>query len=164
MPKRKSKRYNRPRKIYNKVRIDEEGKLVQRYGLKNRKEIWKADYAIEKIRNIAKRLITANVEEQEEFLKRQRAKGFKIETIADVLSLDKEAFLERRLQSVVVKKKIANTPKQARQLIVHKHVKINGGVIDAPSHLTTLEEEKSIECKLKIPLKKEAKEKKQKNE
>jgi len=155
MPKRQHKRFNRPKKLFDSARIKEENELIKKYGLKNKREIWKADFAIEKIRNLAKKLITAPEEEKTEFIEKQKAKGFEAETIADVLGLSNEDYLKRRLESVVVAKKLATTPKQARQFITHRHIKINGKIINSPSHLTTLDEEAGLELDLKMPVKKQ---------
>jgi len=154
MPIRKHKKYSRPRKLYDIATMKEEHNLIKKYGLKNRREVWKADFQISKIRNIAKTLITAEEKLKEDFVKKQKEKGFNIESLADVLGLNKEDWLKRRLQSIVVKREIAKTPKLARQLINHKHIRINGKFIDSPSHLTTLEEEKTVETNLAIPEKK----------
>jgi small subunit ribosomal protein S4 len=154
MPKRKRKNYSRPKKLYDKVRIKEEDELVKKYGLKNKKEIWKAEFAITKMRNLAKKLITASKEEQEKFIEKQKANGFDFAEIADVLGLDKEDYLRRRLQSIVVKKGLARTPRQARQFISHRHIVIEGNVISSPGHLTTLEEEQGVDLVLKKPAKK----------
>lgn len=150
MPIRKHKRYSKPKKLYDAALIKTENDLIKKYGLKTRREVWKADFAIGKIRNIAKTLITANDKEKEKFVKRQAAKGFAVNSIADVLALSKEDYLNRRLQSILIAKKLALTHNQARQLITHKHVKLNGTKIDSPGHLTTLEEEKSIEMDLAV--------------
>lgn len=154
MPKRQTKKYSRPRKIFDIALMKEENNLIKKYGLKNRREVWRADFAIGTIRNIAKRLITAPDNEKETFLERQRKKGFIVANIAEVLSLNKEDLLKRRLQSIVVAKKLAETHRQARQLITHKHVTINGHKIDSPSHLTTVDEENSLELTLALPAKK----------
>lgn len=155
MPKRKHKKFSRPRKLYDAVLIKEENDLIKKYGLKSRREVWRASFAIEKIRNIAKSLITADQKDKEEFIKRQAAKGFKINSIADVLALSKEDYLKRRLQSIIVAKGLAKTHKQARQLITHKHVKLNECFIDSPAHLTTLEEENNLEVILNLIEKKD---------
>jgi small subunit ribosomal protein S4 len=154
MPRREAKRYQKPRKIFDAALIKEENNLINRYGLKNRREVWKAAYTIGKIRDIAKKLITATSEEQEKFVARQRAKGFDVTKIADVLALNKEDSLKRRLQSIIVSKKLAKTHKQARQLITHKHISIKGHIINSPSHLTTLEEESEITLNLEVPVEK----------
>ncbi|MDP1729530.1 MAG: 30S ribosomal protein S4 [archaeon] len=154
MPIRKHKRYSRPKKLFDIALIKSEKGLIKKYGLKTRREVWKADFAIGKIRNIAKTLITAEDKKKEEFIKRQVAKGFAVNSIADVLALSKEDYLKRRLESIIVAKKLALTHKQARQLIAHKHVKLNGNKINCPGHLTTLEEEKTIEVDLEFVQKK----------
>lgn len=151
MPKRKHKKFSRPRKLFDINLIKEENNLIKKYGLKSRREVWRANYAIERLRNIAKKLITADEGLKNEFLERQIKKGFNVSTIADVLALSKEDYLKRRLQSVLVARGLAKTHKQARQVITHKHVSIDKRYIDSPSHLTTLEEENSISINLKIP-------------
>lgn len=148
MPRRKHKIYTRPKKAYDKVRIEEENSLIKKYGLKSKREIWKADSAIGKIRRQAKLLLTRTAEEQEKFIGRLKKQGFRAEKISDVLSLDKEDYLKRRLQSIIVKRKIASTPKQARQFIVHKHIKINNKKVNIPSYLVQIDEEDKIELSL----------------
>ena len=49
---RKKKNYKKPRKLYDKVRIEDENILVNKYGLKNKREIWKAEAAV-KIKRVA---------------------------------------------------------------------------------------------------------------
>ena len=149
--KKQSKKYSRPRRPFDKVRMEEESILKERYGLKNKKEIWKADAAIGRIRNLAKQLITKSEEEQKEFIERLQKKGFKVESIADALALDKEDWLKRRLQTIVHSKKLTTTPKQARQFVTHKHVVVGKRIINIPSYQVSLDEESNI--KLNIALK-----------
>ena len=144
MPIRKHKKFSRPRKMFDIALIKEEQNLIKKYGLKSRREVWRASFAVEKMRNLAKELITADEKLKKEFVERQASKGFNVASIADVLALGKEDYLKRRLQSVIVAKKLAQTHKQARQLITHKHVKLKGHFINSPSHLTTIEEENSL--------------------
>jgi small subunit ribosomal protein S4 len=149
--KKQQKKYSRPRKPFDKARIDEENQLKEKYGLKNKKEIWKADAAIGRIRNLAKKLITKSEEEQEAFVKGLHKKGFDVNNIADVLALNKEDWLKRRLQTIVFLKKLTTTPKQARQFVTHKHVSIGNQIVNIPSYQVGLEEEPLI--KLNITLK-----------
>lgn len=150
--RKQQKKYSRPQKPFDKARIDEENVLREKYGLKTKKEIWKSDAVIKRIRNLAKKLITANNEEKSAFIKRLQKKGFNIESISDVLALNKEDLLKRRLQTIVYGKKLTNTPKQARQLIVHKHISIDGKVVNIPSYHVGLEEESKIKLDLIIKL------------
>jgi len=136
--------------MYDGAVIKEEKALIKKYGLKNRREVWKADYAISKIRGIAKNLITASDKEKSEFVERQREKGFKVENIAGILGLSKEDYLKRRLQTILASRGLAKTHTQARQFIVHKHVAIDGKIINSPAHLTTLKEENAISLNLTL--------------
>jgi small subunit ribosomal protein S4 len=149
--RKQNKKYSRPRKPFDKARIDEENVLKEEYGLKNKKEIWKAEAAIRRIRNLAKRLITKSEEEKNAFVKRLQKKGFNVNSIADALALKKEDWLKRRLQTIVFSKKLTNTPKQARQFVSHKHVSIGEQVINIPSYQVSLEQEPLV--RLNIVLK-----------
>jgi small subunit ribosomal protein S4 len=149
--KKQNKKYSRPRKPFDKARIDEENVLKEEYGLKNKKEIWKAEAAIGRIRNLAKRLITKPEEEKNSFVKRLQKKGFNVNSIADALALKKEDWLKRRLQTIVFSKKLTNTPKQARQFVSHKHVSIGEQTINIPSYQVSLEQEPLV--RLNIVLK-----------
>lgn len=156
--KRQKKKYSKPRKLYDSVRIAEEETLVNKYGLKNKREIWKADAFIKRIRNLAKKLITASEEEKRTFVERLTKKGYKINTIADALVLNKEDWLKRRLQTILFMKGLANTAKQARQFIVHKHVSIRDNTVNIPSYQVTLEEEPLVKLDLSLNLEKKTKE------
>ncbi|MBI2630478.1 30S ribosomal protein S4 [Candidatus Pacearchaeota archaeon] len=140
---RKKKKYSRPRKAYDLKRIKEEDELVAKYGLKNKREIWKAEAAISRIRKRAKKLITAKTEEQEKLFNKLNSMGFKVAKIADILDLKKENWLKRRLQSIIVEKNLAK-PKEARQLIAHKHVSISGRIMNIPGYIVKVDEEEKI--------------------
>ena len=62
----------------------------------------------------------------------------------DVLSLSVEDMLSRRLQTVIYKRGSAVSPAQARQLIVHRHVKIGDRIVSVPGYHVTAEDEKKI--------------------
>jgi len=144
--RKQHKKFTSPRRLFDKARIDEENILLKNYGLKNKKEIWKADFLVNKARNQAKALITASAEKQKEFIERLIAKGLvkKGAQIDDVLALTKEAILERRLQTVVFKKGIAKTAKAARQSITHRHIMVDGEIVTVPSYFVNLYNENKI--------------------
>lgn len=147
MPRRKHKKYKKPRRPFDKIRIEEENSLIKKYGLKNKREIWKAESAIDKIRKQAKLLLTKSAEEQDKFIAKLKKQGFQVESIADLLALDKEDYLKRRLQSIVARK-LASTLKQARQFITHKHIAIGSKVVNIPSYIVPIEKEDKIELVL----------------
>ncbi|MAH06781.1 30S ribosomal protein S4 [Candidatus Pacearchaeota archaeon] len=151
--KKQSKKYSKPRRPFDKARIDEENTLREKYGLKNKKEIWKADAAIGRIRNQAKGLITASEEEKQEFVDRLQKRGFSVESIAGALALNKEDILKRRLQTIVHVKKITTTAKQGRQLITHKHIAIGDQIVNIPSYHVGLEEEGMVKSDIVLKIK-----------
>jgi len=141
---RKSTSVKRPKKLYDKPRIEEENVLIRKYGLKNKGEIWKAESEITILRRRAKELITADPEKQELFLSKLKKEGFNVDKIADVLALEKEDWLRRRLQTVLLAKGLVKNPRQARQLIVHKHVFVNENAVNIPSFRVDKELEDKI--------------------
>lgn len=162
--KRKHKKYSRPKRPFDKVRIEEEAKIKKEYGLKNKKEIWKAEAKVKSMRDKAKKLIKADKEEQKALFERLKRIGLNVNSIADVLGLEKKDYLERRLQTIVYRKKIANTVKEARQLIVHKKILVGGSVVNIPSYIVPLDLESKIKKKEKKVKKKEEKVEEEKNE
>ena len=142
--KRKHKSYSRPKRPFDKVRLGEEANIKEEYGLKNKIEIWKADSQIRSIREKAKKLISAGHENQKALFERLKKIGFKVDSISDVLSLEKQDYLNRRLQTLVFKKRLARSPKHARQMIVHKKVFVNGGIVNNPSYIVPVEFEGKI--------------------
>jgi len=149
--KRKHKTYSRPKRPFDKARIQEEAKIKEEFGLKNKREIWKADAKIKSIREKAKKLISASEEEKNAFFERLNKIGLKVKSIGGVLSLDKKDYLKRRLQTILVDKKMANTTKAARQLITHKKVLIEGNSINSPSYIVPVDLENKISIKESKP-------------
>ena len=142
--KKKKKKFRKPKKLFEKDRIETEDKIVLEYGLKNKREIWKADSVVSKMRRRAKALIPATDEERDQFFKKLKGLGLKVENTADVLALTEKDILDRRLQTIVYKKNLANTPKEARQLITHKKVAIDGKINNRPSIFVDSVSEKKI--------------------
>lgn len=142
---RKHKQFERPKKQFDLQRIKSEDKIVQDYGLKNKKEIWKAKTKLDNFRSQAKKLIGVEDEKQKIFLEKLNKLGFNFANTTEVLSLKEEDILNRRLQTLVTKKGLANTQKEARQLITHKKIMINGEIINKPSYILSIEEEKNMQ-------------------
>lgn len=148
--KRKHKTYSRPKRPFDKARIEDEAKIKEEFGLKNKTEIWKADAKVKDIREKAKKLIKSSSEEQKALFEKLRKGGFQVNSIGDALSLDKKDYLNRRLQTVVARKRLATTMKAARQFITHRKVLVDGRVVDSPSYLVPVDLENKIILKNKI--------------
>ncbi len=147
--KRKHKKYSKPKKSFDKPRIEEEVRIKEEFGLKKKREIWKAEAKVKKMRERAKNLISVEPEKQERLFESLKKMGLNVNSISDVLSLDKKDYLKRRLQTVLVNKNMANTPKAARQLITHKKVLVDGKVVSIPSYIVPVELENKIALKIK---------------
>ena len=144
---RKKNRFSRPHKLYDKIRIGQENKLVEMYGLKNKKEIWKAEAKVKYFRNRAKILINSGQDEQKNFFDKLDSIGLSVKSIADVLALNKEDILKRRLATIVWKKGLSKTARHARQMITHKNVLVDGRAIDVPSYIVPVAIEAHISVK-----------------
>ncbi len=149
-PKRIRKKYNKPSHPWQKLRIDEERELKRKFGLKNKKEIWKAESRLRKIRRQARHLLAqegsqADIESKQ-LLDRLDRYGIAPSGISlgDVLSLSIQDILKRRLQSLVLEKGLAKSAKQARQFIIQGHITLDGRRITVPSYLIRKEEEEVI--------------------
>jgi len=157
-PKRRRKRFEKPRRPWEMKRIKEERELAEMYGLKNQREIWKAASLIKKYRRemreilaeIAMKPTEHTHRKKEAILAALRRRGILKDTegassrLEDVLALKIDDILERRLQTRVYKKGLAKSLKHARQLIVHGHIAVNGRRISVPSYIVDMEEEGKI--------------------
>ena len=150
-PRRLSKTYDTPNHPWIGERIKQEKELSNKYGLSNKKEIWKMETRLRTFRRQARKLISDTSAQGEKeavqlfgILNRYGILLKEDATLDDVLSLNVESILERRLQTLVFRKGLANTPKQARQFIVHGHISVNGRRINAPSYLVPMVEEDAI--------------------
>jgi len=146
--RRFKKKYKRPKVIWNKARIERDKELKKKFGLLRKHEIWAAETLLRKYRRLARRLAATKDKKTEKELIEKLAKFGLLEKGADlddVLSLAVEDILGRRLQTIIFKNGLANTPKEARQLIVHGHVKIIGRRANYPSYLVPKSEEDKIE-------------------
>ena len=150
-PKFPSKHYDTPSHPWQKVRIEQESGLIHQYGLKNKKEIWRANTKVREMRRQARKL-TANSSDKQSQNERDLllAKLNRLGMIEqnsgleDILRMTPENILDRRLQTQVYLQGLASTVKQARQLIVHGHISIDGAVTRVPGMLVTKLQEKNI--------------------
>jgi len=150
-PKFPSKHYNTPSHPWQKVRMEQESNLVHQYGLKNKKEIWRADTKVREMRRQARKLTANSSEAQAQkekvlLLAKLNRLGMleQDSALEDVLRMSPENILDRRLQTQVYLQGLSSTVKQARQLIVHGHISVNGAVTRVPGMTVTRLQEKNI--------------------
>ena len=156
-PKFSRPRTQTPTHPWKQARIDEEHDLKERYGLKKvggMREIWREKSALRRHRNQAMKLIGRvdsteghYAKEKEQLLNSLTKKGL-LQTgadVGDVLEINVEHMLSRRLQSVVYYKGLAPSMRAARNLIVHGHICIGDQRMTVPGYHVLKEEEASLQ-------------------
>ena len=150
-PKKQRKKFSTPSHPWQKERILKEQELVREYGLKRKYEIWKMSSILKNFTSQAKNLITTKTSQSEkersQLLKKLSSLGLinQDAKVEDVLSLTLKDVMERRLQTLLYRKHLARTIKQARQFIIHQQVAVGDKKITAPSYLVLLSEENRIQ-------------------
>jgi len=159
--KRIRKTYQTPSHPWQRDRIIEEKEILREYGLKNKKEIWKYVSKLRASRDQVKKII-ANIKSEQSAIERKQLidklvkfgaipKDSKVE---DILDLKTKDFLERRLQTIVFRKGLSRSIKQARQFIIHGHILVDGKKITVPSYFVPQKEESKITFNSTSPISK----------
>jgi len=157
-PKNSRKMWRRPKRPLNYDLLNEELYVLGTFGLKNKRELWKAHTELSRIRNQARSLLALTQEvrnKKEPTLMKSLARiGLVTEnsTLDDVLNLKVTDVLSRRLQTVIQKKVSIKSPYLARQAVVHGHVMIGERVITVPSYTVTVEEENQVHLAPEVDL------------
>jgi small subunit ribosomal protein S4 len=139
-PRKIKSKYSRPRLPWQSERIEEERLLLSEYGLKNKTEIYRARSKLKTFADLAKKLIAARgtqaEREKEQLLTRLARIGLVKQgaQLDDVLGLQLRNLLDRRLQTMIMRKGLARSINQARQLVTHEHITVGNRVISAPSY------------------------------
>ena len=150
-PKKKHKSYTTPRVPYNTEMFVEDLKLLGAYGLRNKRELWRIRTLLSHHRRRARSLLAMIGGERELLEKQLIGKISKMGLIApngsldDILTMSVEDFMERRLQTFIYRKGMAKSLWQARQLVAHGHIAINGREVTAPGYHVTIDDEKLLE-------------------
>jgi small subunit ribosomal protein S4 len=148
--KKQRKKYQKPFHPWQKTRIDSEKKYMVEYGLKNKTELWKISSKLTKYKDQVKRLTALRTKqsgiERKHLIDKLILLGLLKpgEELEQILGFDTKNLLDRRLQTILVKKGLSRTANQARQFITHRHVTVNGKLMTSPNYLVTVQEEDQI--------------------
>ena len=158
-PKYPRKVWRKPKRPLNYELKMDELKTLGTFGLRTKRELWKAHTELSRVRHQARSLLALRQEireEKEPILMKSLVRIGLVSsgaTLDDVLNLNVEDLLSRRLQTIVSKKLGFKTPYQARQAVIHGHIMIGERKIDIPSYTVTVEEEDKVHftAESKIP-------------
>ena len=142
--------WKKPKRPLNYDLMMDELKTLGTFGLKTKRELWKTQTELSRVRLQARSLLALRQDERERkepILMQSLSKiGLVNEdsTLDDVLNLQVTDLLSRRLQTIAQRKLYFKTPYQARQAIVHGHIMIGDSVVTIPSYIVKTEEEAKI--------------------
>merc|ERR1739848_237907 len=156
----RGKTFRKPKRAFEKERLDAEMKIIGEYGLKNKREVWRSQYALAKIRTAARTLLTLDEKNEQRIfagdalLRRMIRLGLLLESekkLDYVLGLTTSKLMERRLQTKVFKLGLAKSIHHARVLIRQRHIRVGKQICDIPSFLVRVDSEKHIDFALTSP-------------
>ena len=152
-----SKTSVKPKRPFEKERLDSELLLIGKYGLKNKREVWRTQYLLTRIRKAAREILTLEPNDPRRLFEGQAlidrmmrigVLGKDEKELDYVLSLTTQKFLDRRLQTIVHSNTFAKSIHQARVLIFQKKIALNRGarnqIINIPSFVVRKENETKI--------------------
>ncbi|MEJ2261430.1 MAG: 30S ribosomal protein S4 [Nitrosopumilaceae archaeon] len=149
-PKYPRRIWRKPKRPLNYDLKMEELKTLGTFGLRTKRELWKAHTKLSNVRHQARSLLALQQDvrqEKEPILMKSLVKIGLVSsdaTLDDVLNLQVNDLLTRRLQTLVFKKFGFKTPYQARQAVVHGHIMIGDRIVNIPSYTVTTTEEDNI--------------------
>jgi small subunit ribosomal protein S4 len=149
-PKYPRKSWRKPKRPLNYELKMEELQTVGTFGLRTKRELWKAHTELSRVRKQARSLLALTQkirDEKEPILLKSLTKIGLIQrdaTLDDVLNLKPTDLLARRLQTIVSNKLGFKTPYQARQAVIHGHIMIGDRKVDIPSYTVTVAEEGNV--------------------
>eukprot|EP00830_Metopus_es_P016302 TRINITY_DN49_c0_g1_i5.p1 TRINITY_DN49_c0_g1~~TRINITY_DN49_c0_g1_i5.p1 ORF type:complete len:245 (-),score=64.28 TRINITY_DN49_c0_g1_i5:27-665(-) len=148
------KTWNAPKRPWERERLCQELKYVGLFGLKNKKEVWRVQYMLAKIRKAARELLilpendSRRLFEGEALVNRMIRLGVLKENekrLDYVLGLTVPLFLERRLATKVFRSNSAKSMHEARVKIYQRHIKVGKQLVNIPSFMVRIENENQVQ-------------------
>merc|ERR1712188_240479 len=129
-------------------------KIVGTYALRNKREAWRVQLTLAKLRKAARELLTLQEDdprrtfEGDALIRRIVKLGLLKENerkLDYVLGLTIQQFMERRLQTQVAERNHARSFHHARVLIRQRHISVGKQLVDIPSFMVRVSSEQHIQ-------------------
>jgi small subunit ribosomal protein S4 len=134
--------------MWDSARIQKEHGLKEKYGLKNLRELWMLDSELRRVKQNVRNVLSGKASEETGSSIMSRLARYNVvgrdAKLDDLLVLDVESLLERRLETVVLRKGLSRTMKQARQFVAHGLITVAGRRMTSPGYLVKANEEDSV--------------------
>merc|ERR1712072_191278 len=149
-----SKTSKNPRRPFEREKLINELKLVGTYGLRCKREVWRTQLILAKLRKAARILLTLDetdprrLFEGDALIRRMVRLGLLTHSerkLDYVLGLTISQFMERRLQTLVVKRKLATSVHHSRVLIGQRHIAVGKQMVNIPSFVVRVSSEQHIQ-------------------
>ena len=143
-----------PKKPFDKDRLINELRIVGYYGLRNKREMWRVQLTLAKLRKAARQLLTLPQDdprrqfEGDALITRIVRLGLLRENerkLDYVLGLTINQFMERRLQTLVAQRGLAKSVHEARVFIRQRHIAIGKQMVNIPSFMVRTTSENHIQ-------------------
>merc|ERR1712137_275751 len=133
---------------------DNELQIIGKYGLKNKREVWRVQLTLAKLRKAARELLTLDEQDPRRLfegaalMRRMFRYGLLSEQenkLDYILGLTINKLMDRRLQTIVYRKGYARSMHHARVLIRQRHIKVGKSLVTIPSFCVRTESEKAVD-------------------
>ncbi|CBK19682.2 uncharacterized protein [Blastocystis hominis] len=146
--------FSTPRRPFERERLDQELRICGEFGLRCKREIWRVQLVLAKIRKAARELLTLPEDDPRRIfqgaaiIRRMARLGLVSEEemkLDMILELSTSKLMDRRLQTRVFKLGLAKSIHHARVLIKQRHIRVGQQVVNAPSFMVHVDSEKHIQ-------------------
>ncbi|KAF1789807.1 Ribosomal protein S4/S9 [Phytophthora cactorum] len=153
------KTYRTPSRAFEKERLDQELKLLGEYGLRCKREIWRVQYALSKLRKAARELLTLDPKDPKRLFEGSACCAASSASVCSPRTRTSSTSCCvstcRSCWSVVSRPRFSSRTwpihPPRRVLIKQRHIRVGKQLVDVPSFLVRMDSEKHIDFAVTSP-------------